>query len=274
MALTADCWSIFDVSSVVHPRKAATKPLPSKSPASPKLRALQASPKSHVRHHKTAHHAAAEAHDTWRWRVGRIVKGYGFCWINHMQHMLVAFLAQLFSPVFFVHVLFYDWCLCGLVLAVLCSYPKSRGHTSQLNGGALWTPWHTSTLQIKTSRCSTEITLMSKEAPHTIIHHKEGSTMAVWLQSWTWRQKMPKFWREGKQALWTHGCCNWGWLPFLKAGYDTVDLSSISTVSGWIIFGLASFKAVGCSWSRDEVDHYNQFSKVMSFPSHSWRRQN
>ena len=43
-------------------KKAASKALPSIGPASPKLRALQASPKSHVRHHKTAHHAAAEAH--------------------------------------------------------------------------------------------------------------------------------------------------------------------------------------------------------------------
>lgn len=273
MALTADCWSVFAVLLAVHPRKAATKPLPSKSPASPKLRALQASPKSHVRHHKTAHHAAAEAHDTWRWPVGRIVKRYGFCWINHMQHILGTTLFRV-SEIF--------WLVCGLVLAVLCCDPKSRGHNSQLNGGALWTPWHTSTLQEKTSKCPSGFTLMchlchfqqSKVAPHTIIHHKEGSTMAVWLQSWTWRQKMPKFWREGKQALWGHGCCNWGWLPFLKAGYDTRDLSSISAVSGWIHSGLASFKAVRCSWSRDEVDHHNQFSKVMSFPSHSWRRQN
>ena len=125
MALTADCWSIFDVPSVVHPRKAATKPLPSKSPASPKLRALQASPKSHVRHHKTAHHAAAEAHDTWRWRVGRIVKRYGFCWINHMQHILGTTLFRV-SEIF--------WLVCGLVLAVLCCDPKS--HNSQLHGGA------------------------------------------------------------------------------------------------------------------------------------------
>lgn len=99
IALTADCRSIFYVRSVVHPRKAATKPLPSKSPASPKLRALQASPKSHVRHHKTAHHAAAEAHDTWRWHVRSIVKRYRFCWINHQQHNAFGILSTTLSPV-------------------------------------------------------------------------------------------------------------------------------------------------------------------------------
>lgn len=61
--------------------------------------------------------------------------------------MLLVFLAQLFPR--FLSPLSILWLVCGVVLAVLFCDPKFPGRNSQLQGGALWTHWHTSTLQRK-----------------------------------------------------------------------------------------------------------------------------
>lgn len=140
--------------------------------------------------------------------------------------------------------------MCGLVRAVLCCEPKFP----ELNGGA---HEHISTPQVfkKDFQVPKRFHIDVPPLPFSTIqgstshHHTPqggfnyGSvTPIVDLET----KDAQVLERRKTNTLGTR-LLQLGVTTLRRTGYDTWDLSSISTVSGWIHSGFASFKAVRCS---------------------------